>query len=89
MTAVEPVPGSPSQFLVASRTGATRYLVDLAEYSGNGQCGCAHFEFRLRPELERGARPSWRLRCWHIREALLCAAALYLAASRNEESRGG
>lgn len=26
-----------------------RYLVDLSEFGGNGQCTCEHFDFRLRP----------------------------------------
>ena len=55
--------GEPLRFHVQSKPGSPQYLVDLEDYGFNGACGCQHFEFRLQPELTRGAEPSDRLRC--------------------------
>lgn len=70
MDPVEPIQGEPMRFMVASRReGVDPYLVDLEEFGGNGQCGCEHFQFRLQPILERGAKPSPELQCFHIEQA--------------------
>lgn len=68
-TVVEPIAGEPLRYHVSSQSGHPPYLVDLAAYGGNGECGCQNFEFRLKPYLERGAQPSETLECKHIREA--------------------
>lgn len=36
------------------------------EYNGNGACGCEDFDFRVRPQLEKGAAPGVTLECRHI-----------------------
>lgn len=57
-------------FHVQSRSeGRGNYKVYLDAYDWNGACNCQHFEFRMRPELERFAMPSDGLRCWHIKKA--------------------
>jgi hypothetical protein len=67
---VEPIPGEPLRFHVRSRRqGVEPHLVDLEEWRLNGRCNCEHFEFRLQPELARGAKPGPAMRCWHIQLA--------------------
>ncbi len=69
---VTPIVGEPLRFHVRSRTEpGLKYLVDLESYNRNGECGCQHFEFRLRPVLaeHRHPTPSDRTRCWHILKA--------------------
>lgn len=74
---VEPVAGEPTRFLVASGSGQT-YLVDIASYSGNGKCGCQHFEFRLEPKVKMGAVE----RCKHILAAREMALDLAIAMTK-------
>ena len=50
------------------------YLVDLAEYDGNGSCNCSHFKFRLESKVKLGVER--RMRCKHI-----MAARDYLASA--------
>ena len=50
---------APLRFHVRSRTRAhDTYLVDLAEYQGNGTCQCEDFVMRLEPLLRRGITPA-------------------------------
>lgn len=68
--------GMKTEHLEAARfqvhSGSNSYLVDLASYDGNGECGCQHFEHRCRPVVE-GTRPAAYgpedTRCKHIRAA--------------------
>jgi hypothetical protein len=69
---VTPIEGEVMRLLVRSRTTpGLRYLVDLESYDLNGECGCDHFAFKLRQELEQSPRPRPmdRTRCWHILQA--------------------
>lgn len=52
------------RFMVPSRNGEKDYLVDLAEYGGNGSCNCSHFKFRLESKVKLGVKR--QLRCKHI-----------------------
>lgn len=36
-----------------------KYLVDISEFGGNGECACQHFDFRLRPEAAE------RVKAWN------------------------
>jgi hypothetical protein len=51
-----------------------RYLVDLAEYDGNGWCGCMQFQCRHQPELERST--SVMRRCKHLLAAVMVLPAM-------------
>lgn len=51
-----------------SRASLT-HLVDLRDYWWNGGCGCEAFQMKYEPELARGAKPSDKLRCSHIKAA--------------------
>ena len=78
---VTPLEGEPMRFLVRSRTEpGLRYLVDLESYNLNGECGCDHFGYHIRPELEGNHRPEPkdRTRCWHIMQARRCLLDLFL-----------
>lgn len=67
---VEEIQGEPFRFYVISRSQIEhKHLVDLEDYNFNGGCGCDGFKFRCEPELSRGANPSDRFRCWHIKRA--------------------
>ena len=69
---VAPIQGEALRFHVRSRTTpGLCYLVDLESYSLNGECGCDHFAFRLRPQLDDTPKPTPRdsTRCWHIMQA--------------------
>lgn len=70
MEDVEPYEGEFLRYMVRSksRPGHT-WLVDLSSYDFNGFCPCEAFTFRCGPELARGAKPSNKLRCSHIRSA--------------------
>lgn len=58
------------RFSVPSETdGEDPYLVDLAEFDGNGQCSCPHFQMRLEPVLSRGINTDF-MRCKHIDAAM-------------------
>jgi len=41
------------RFFVSSDSGNNEYLVDLMEYRGNGRCDCAHYRYRIEPEVCR------------------------------------
>ena len=41
-----------------------RYLVDLAEFDGNGWCGCESFQYRHQSQLERSTATVRR--CKHL-----------------------
>jgi|6_EtaG_2_1085325.scaffolds.fasta_scaffold168186_2 hypothetical protein len=62
------------RFMVPSRNGEKDYLVDLAEYDGNGSCNCSHFKFRLESKVKLGVKR--HMRCKHI-----VAARDYLASA--------
>jgi hypothetical protein len=65
------IPGEATRFRVQGKS-VNWYLVDLGEYNGNGSCGCQHFEFRLKPTLERNHEIDWTrtpMRCRHIEAA--------------------
>lgn len=65
MPRVIPISGEPLRYEVeSSEPGKENYLVDLAEFSFNGQCSCEHFDYRLRKILEDGGKGI--LRCKHI-----------------------
>ena len=78
---VEPVPGEPLRYHVASRSRiGMRLLVDLQECGFNGACSCEDFEMRHLPGLKRDRtekRPRRKRRCWHIKQALYYHAELY------------
>lgn len=71
-----PVDGEPFRYWAESDSGENPYLVDLASYHGNGECGCMDFETRMRgvlegrEEMEPGLRDRLRKndprRCKHI-----------------------
>ena len=66
---VEPQQGEPLRWLVSSESESEQaYLVDLAEYGFNGQCGCQHFAYRLKRKLDQGERGP-HLECKHIAPA--------------------
>jgi hypothetical protein len=87
------------RFLIRSRmTPGLGYLVDLESYNLNGECGCGHFEFRLRPLLgmQREPEPSDRTRCWHILRArgwlldrFMARLSAHLEAPRNPDTHPG
>jgi hypothetical protein len=65
---IEPIEGEPTRYYVGSRrANVAPYLVDVTEYKKNGQCTCEDFQFRKKPHLDRGAKPSPELRCYHIK----------------------
>ena len=67
---VVPVDGEPFTCHVLSRTpGQPSHYVDLALWAANGECDCAHWQFRLWPKIRDGAKPDPRLRCFHIKTA--------------------
>jgi hypothetical protein len=81
---VEPIEGEAWRFYVRSRTpGEPPHLVDLAEYDGNGECACKHFEVRFKPDLERGINRDW-LRCYHILRARGFVLNAIIAASKQD-----
>ena len=44
----------PFRFMVRSRSGPGKHLVDIADFDGNGACGCTDFQVNLAPLLHRG-----------------------------------
>jgi len=66
---VIPDPDETLVYWVESDSGETPYRVDLTSYSGNGKCDCMDFATRKDGYLHRGAMPSARLECKHIRRA--------------------
>lgn len=83
---VFPINGEPTRFHVLGSNGI-RYLVDLASWSGNGQCGCPHFEYRLEPKLRLGAEPGREMRCKHLAAARDYALDLTLRQHKNLAKR--
>lgn len=67
---VTPDPDETLVYWVESDSGEGQYRVDLSSYSGNGKCDCMDFATRKDGYLHRGAMPSVRLQCKHIRRAL-------------------
>jgi len=55
---------------------AISHTVDLSDWDCSGSCSCPHFDFRIRPLLEKGTiKPHEdRAKCRHIRRAekILC-----------------
>ena len=58
-------------------------MVDLEEFEFNGQCSCEDFDYRMRPQLEEGAKPNPALRCWHLE-----VARHFYLSSKLKEDRG-
>ena len=62
--------GEPLVYVVRSASRPSmRHRVDLSAFCGNGQCGCEHFEMRLRGALLKRAMPDTDWECKHIRAA--------------------
>lgn len=69
---VEAIDGEHGRFLVQSRSGTERYMVDLFENGFVGKCNCAHFEFRIQPDIDRGINVNGNQFCYHIKRAERC-----------------
>lgn len=64
---VQPIEGKRWCFRVHSRSRPELFHeVDLEAYTWNGACACENFMFAHAPELERGAKASDDMRCYHI-----------------------
>mgnify|MGYP001596246919 CR=1 FL=1 len=46
------------RWLVRSRHGPIKHLVDLGGYNGNGRCSCTDFQTRMEPILKKELDPS-------------------------------
>lgn len=59
---------TPLRFHVRSRSRAhDTYLIDLADYKGNGTCQCSDFQMRLEPLLRRGITAAQALEAKMVR----------------------
>lgn len=58
------------RFHVQSSADSTPYLVDMGCNHGVGECGCPHFQYRLRPGVV-AEHPELASQCKHI-IAVLC-----------------
>lgn len=88
---VTPVPGEFGVYLVESRSRpGIQHRVDVLFYNGNGACGCEHFEIKIKGKLERGANPSFRLKCRHLavaREVFGIEMAMAYSRMKREERK--
>ena len=66
---VEPIEGEAGRYWVHSRSGESKYLVDLFENGFVGKCNCPHFEFRIQPDIDRGIKVNGNQFCYHIKRA--------------------
>jgi hypothetical protein len=68
---IEPIEGEPLRFRCESHTeGQSDYIVDLADWGGNGSCVCADFSIRKLKKLKEGYpfHSNWT-ECKHIKAA--------------------
>ena len=67
---VRPIEGELLRFhVLRDEESDEGYLVDLQALDGNGECGCPHFQFRLKPQLASVGKYGLTARCKHIRRA--------------------
>jgi hypothetical protein len=79
-----------TRWLVRSRTGKGKYLVDLGAYNGHGECVCKDWQTRMGPILKAGMKPEEALgmgklemRSYHLvpQDACRCAHIMLARAA--------
>jgi len=85
---VEPIPGEPYRFYVASsRKGDPPYLVDLEARFPMFRCTCLSYECKKWPDFKRTL---YAIRCKHADAALEVYALLHIqATSKNLKGNDG